>query len=94
MQRLDPARGDRPIAGAVHARVPLALDVVVDRPGAAGGQIAPDAGPEDGGERRAARVGDEHRRDAGEQEQASFYEGRKIFDFAVAILMFRIRRFI
>ena len=67
--RLDPAAGQGSPLGSGHARIGLALDVVVDRPGSAGGQVAAEASPEDGGERRASRVGDEHRRHAGEQEQ-------------------------
>ena len=62
-------RRDRPRAGARHARVAVALDVVVDRPGAAGGEVAAEHRPEDRRERRAGRVGDEHRRDRRQQEQ-------------------------
>ena len=56
-------------AGAGHARVAVAVDVVVDRPGAAGGQVAAEHRPEDRRERRARGVGDEHRRDRGQQQQ-------------------------
>ncbi len=67
--RLDPPARQRPAGRTGHAGVALPLDVVVDRSGAAGGQVSAEAGPEDGGERRATGVGDEHRRDAGEQQQ-------------------------
>ena len=47
---------ERPRAGARHARVAVAVDVVVDRPGAAGGEVAAEQRPEDGRE-AAGRAG-------------------------------------
>ena len=43
---LDPAGDDRPARGAADAGVDVAVDVVVDRAGAAGREVAAEAGPE------------------------------------------------
>ena len=67
--RLDPARDQRPSAGAGHARVALAVDVVVDRPGAAGREVAAEHRPEQGRELGEAALGDDHRRHRGQQQE-------------------------
>ena len=67
--RLDPAGDQGPVAGPRHARVAVAVDEVVDRPGAARREVAAQHGPEDGGEARPGRVGDEHRRHRRDQQQ-------------------------
>ncbi len=69
VQGLDPAGDERAPAGAHHARVAVAFDVVVDRPGAARGQVAAEHRPEQGRDRREAAIGDDHRRHRGQQEQ-------------------------
>ena len=56
-------------AGAGHSCVAVPLQVVVDGPGAAGGEIAAEHGEDDRGQGRAGRVGDEHRRNRGHQQQ-------------------------
>ena len=65
---LDPPRRQRAPRRARHARVDVALDVVVDRAGAAGGQVAADQRREQHAERRRG-VGDEHGRRGGHQQQ-------------------------
>ena len=63
----DAPRGHRARRRARHLRVDVAVVPVVDRPGAAGGQVAADAGGDDQPDRRVP--GDEHRRHRGQQQQ-------------------------
>ena len=46
---------------SVGPGVDLAVEVVVDRPGAAGGEVAAQAGPEHRRQRQARRARDDHR---------------------------------
>jgi hypothetical protein len=69
VQRLDPARDKGSRLGTGHPRVALAIQVVVDGTGAAGGEVAAEHRPEHGGEREAVGIGDDHRRDRRDQQQ-------------------------
>ena len=67
---LDPPRDQRTAAGPRHARVAVALQVVVDRPGAARGQVAAERSSRGSSpERGPGGIGHEHRRHRGDQEQ-------------------------
>src|SRR5581483_8704826 len=65
--RLDAAAGDGALGGALHLRVALAVEVVVERRRAGGRQRA--AQERDGDEVRAGRAGEEHRRGAAEDQE-------------------------
>jgi hypothetical protein len=67
--RIDATGHEGPTAGAVHARVSLALEVVVDRAGAASRQVATEHGPENDGQPRPGWIGDKHRRHGRHEEQ-------------------------
>ena len=60
---------ERPVLGALHERVDVAVDVHVDGVGAAGGQRAADDGGDHQPDRRAAPLGHDHRRHRRDQQQ-------------------------
>jgi len=65
--RRDAPGGDRPAARALHARVDVALEVVVEHRRAADGERGRRRDAED--EREARRAGEQHRRDDRDQEE-------------------------
>jgi len=69
MSWLDAAADQRPPLRAGHPGIDLAIEVVVDRSGAACRQVAPDHRPDHDCERRPGRIGDQHRGHRCDQQQ-------------------------
>ena len=63
------AVGERPVRGAAHHLVAVALDPAVDGVGAAGGERAADEDRDDQRQRRHLARGQDHRRQRGDEQQ-------------------------